>query len=174
DLRTRHVRRDAVITNGSVRRPADIRTSTCGAGLTPRQTPWMSERERLVALEGALNWRDLGGYPTADGHVTRWDRLYRADGLDQLTDADLDVIADLGIRLVIDFRVDREVDEAPSRLPDHPELRRQRLPIDEDVASTSVIDRIQSGEITKYSADDVAATCERILEDAAHEFGIAM
>ena len=43
----------------------------------------MSQRERLVALEGALNWRDLGGYPTADGRVTKWDRIYRSDGLDQ-------------------------------------------------------------------------------------------
>src|SRR3954454_20853318 len=85
------------------------------------------ERERLIALEGALNWRDLGGYPGADGRVTKWDRVYRSDGLDQLTDADLDVIAELGIKLVIDFRVDREVDEHPSRLADHPALRCQRL-----------------------------------------------
>ena len=40
--------------------------------------------------------------------------------------------------------------------------------------ATSVIDRIQSGEITKYSAEDVAATYEKILEDAAREFGIAV
>jgi protein-tyrosine phosphatase len=130
--------------------------------------------ERLIALEGALNWRDLGGYATSDGRVTRWGRVFRSDGLDQLTDTDLDLIADLGIRLVIDFRVDREVDEAPSRLPDHPELRRQRLPIGEDVAATSVIDRIQSGEITRYSAEDVAETYETILDYAAHEFGIAV
>ena len=45
----------------------------------------MSERERLVALEGALNWRDLGGYPTADGHVTRWDRVFRAGGVIEAT-----------------------------------------------------------------------------------------
>jgi protein-tyrosine phosphatase len=97
--------------------------------------------------------------------------VYRSDGLDQLTDADLDLIEDLGIKLVIDFRVDREVDEAPSRLPDHPELRRQRLPIGEDVAGRSVIDRIQAGEITKYSVEDVARVYETILEDAAREFG---
>ena len=53
---------------------------------------------------------------------TRWDRVYRSDGLVQLTAPDLDVIADLGIKLVVDFRVDREVDENPSRLPDRPEL----------------------------------------------------
>jgi protein-tyrosine phosphatase len=132
------------------------------------------ERERLLALEGALNWRDLGGYATTDGRLTRWERVYRSDGLDQLTDADLDLIADLGIRLVVDFRIDREVDLAPSRLPDHPELRRQRLPIGDDVAGTTVIERIQSGEITSYSAEEVAATYEKILEESAREFGIAL
>ncbi len=132
------------------------------------------ERKRLIALEGALNWRDLGGYETSDGCVTRWGRVYRSDGLDQLTDADLDLVAELGIRLVIDFRIDREVDLAPSRLPDHAELRHQRLPIGDDVAGTTVIERIQSGEITSYRADEVAATYEKILEEAAWEFGIAL
>jgi protein-tyrosine phosphatase len=134
----------------------------------------VSQRERLLALEGALNWRDLGGYATSDGRVTRWERVYRSDGLDQLTDADLDLIVDLGIRLVVDFRIDREVDLAPSRLPDHPELRRQRLPIGDDVAGTTVIERIQSGELTSYTAEEVAATYEKILEESAREFGIAL
>jgi protein-tyrosine phosphatase len=130
------------------------------------------ERERLVALEGALNWRDLGGYPTADGRVTKWDCVYRSDGLDQLTDADLDVIADLGIKLVIDFRVDREVDESPSRLPDHPNLRSQRLPIGGDeVEGKSVIETIRAGELTAYTADDMAAVYERLLEEFAPVFG---
>src|SRR4051812_42403704 len=132
----------------------------------------MTERERLVALEGALNWRDLGGYRAANGRVTKWDCVYRSDGLDQLTDADLDVIADLGIKLVIDFRVDREVGENPSRLPDHPELRRQRLPIGGDeVEGKSVLELIQAGDVTTYTADEMAAVYERLLEDFATSFG---
>lgn len=132
----------------------------------------MSQRERLIALEGALNWRDLGGYKTADGRVTRWDCVYRSDGLDQLTDADLDVIAQLGIKLVIDFRVDREVDEHPSRLPDHPELRRQRLPIGGDeVEGRSILETIRAGEIKSYSVEEMAAVYERLLEESAMNFG---
>ena len=132
----------------------------------------MSERDRLIALEGALNWRDLGGYPTADGHVTRWDRVFRADGLDQLTDADLDVIADLGIKLVIDFRVDREVDENPSRLPDHPGLRRQRLPIGGDeVEGRSILETIKAGDLKTYTIEEMAIGYERLLEEAALNFG---
>ena len=131
-------------------------------------------RERLVALQGALNCRDLGGYPTVDGRSTRWGLVYRSDGLDQLTDADLALVEDLGIRLVIDFRADQEVDAAPSRLPEHPRLRRRRLPIGEEVAATSVLARIQAGEITVLTADDVAATYARILDDAAPVFGSAL
>jgi protein-tyrosine phosphatase len=132
----------------------------------------VSQRERLVALEGALNWRDLGGYPTADGHVTKWDSVYRADGRDQLTDADLTVIADLGIKLVIDFRVDREVDENPSRLPDHPELRRQRLPIGGDeVEGRSILETIRAGDLKTYTVDEMAAVYERLLEESALNFG---
>src|SRR6478735_9075785 len=128
----------------------------------------MSERERLIALEGALNWRDLGGYRVADGRVTKWDCVYRSDGLDQLTDADLDVIADLGIKLVVDFRVDREVDENPSRLPEHPELRRQRLPIGGDeVEGRSIIDTIKAGDLKTYTVDEMAIGYERLLEEAA-------
>jgi protein-tyrosine phosphatase len=132
----------------------------------------LAQRERLVALEGALNWRDLGGYPTADGHVTKWDRVFRADGLDQLTDADLTVIADLGIKLVVDFRVDREVDEFPSRLPDHPELRRQRLPIGGDeVEGRSVLETIRAGDLRVYTIEEMAGVYERLLEQSALNFG---
>lgn len=130
------------------------------------------ERERLVALEGALNWRDLGGYPTADGRVTRWGCVYRSDGLDQLTDADLDVIESLGIKLVVDFRVDREVGENPSRLPDHPELRRQRLPIGGDeVEGRTLMETIMAGELKEYTVEQMAAVYERLLEDFAPSFG---
>lgn len=66
---------------------------------------------RYVELEGCANFRDLGGYRTIDGRRTRWGRLYRADGLTNLSHADLAVLADeLGIRHVIDLRTDLEVE----------------------------------------------------------------
>src|SRR5213078_1478763 len=112
-----------------------------------------------------------GGYRTADGRVTKWDRVYRSDGLDQLTDADLDVIAQLGIKLVVDFRVDREVDENPSRLPDHPGLRRQRLPIGGDeVEGRSVLETIKAGDLRVYTVEEMATVYERMLEDFALSF----
>ena len=80
------------------------------------------------------------------------------------------MIAELGIKLVIDFRVDREVDEHPSRLPDHPELRRQRLPIGGDeVEGRSIIETIQAGDLTTYTVEEMAGVYERLLEESAHE-----
>jgi protein-tyrosine phosphatase len=132
----------------------------------------MSQPARLVALEGALNWRDLGGYRAADGLVTRWGRVYRSDGLDRLTDADLTLVEELGIKLVVDFRVDREVDENPSRLPDHPLLRRQRLPIGGDeVEGRTVLETILAGDVRIFTVDEMAAVYERLLEDFASSFG---
>ncbi|HMQ25573.1 MAG TPA: tyrosine-protein phosphatase [Acidimicrobiales bacterium] len=85
--------------------------------------------ERLVPLEGTLNFRDLGGYRTVDGRQVRWGRVFRSDALGQLTDADLTYLERLGVRLVCDFRDDHETQRAPSRLPAHPDLRMERFPI---------------------------------------------
>src|SRR5690349_18304552 len=41
--------------------------------------------QRRVDLEGCLNFRDLGGYPTADGRRIRWRHVYRSDALHHLT-----------------------------------------------------------------------------------------
>lgn len=64
--------------------------------------------ERRIVLEGARNFRDLGGYPTADGRHVRWGRIYRSGELSRLTPADYQTIATLGIAVVCDFRRDSE------------------------------------------------------------------
>ena len=40
---------------------------------------------RHVALRGAYNARDLGGYPTLDNRRVRWGRVYRSSALSQAT-----------------------------------------------------------------------------------------
>ena len=66
---------------------------------------------RVVDMEGCFNFRDLGGYRTADGRTIRWQRLFRADGLHRLTDTDLNQLADLGLATVIDLRTGQELEE---------------------------------------------------------------
>jgi protein-tyrosine phosphatase len=118
-----------------------------------------------------MNFRDLGGYPAVGGGVTRWRCVYRSDGLDQLTDADLDRLAGLGIRLVCDLRNDREVLDAPSRLPPLPELRHLRHPIGEDPTDTApILDRILNGDIREFTTGQMAELYVGILELAGPVF----
>ena len=73
----------------------------------------MTTVERRVPFEGIQNFRDLGGYPTADGGKVRWGQVYRADALHKLTEADLDSFGGLGVRTVFDLRGDAEREEFP-------------------------------------------------------------
>jgi len=43
--------------------------------------------QRVIDLQGCLNFRDLGGYPTRHGATVRWRRLFRSDALHRLTAA---------------------------------------------------------------------------------------
>jgi protein-tyrosine phosphatase len=71
-----------------------------------------------IELHGARNVRDLGNLPTVDGRKTASGRLFRGDTLSRLDDADVAVLAELGLDTVIDFRGAAEVDHAgPDRVP---------------------------------------------------------
>jgi protein tyrosine/serine phosphatase len=67
--------------------------------------------ERVIALEGCLNFRDLGGYPTEAGRTVRWRHVYRSDALHLLTAADVARVRDeLGVQTVIDLRSTAELE----------------------------------------------------------------
>jgi len=59
---------------------------------------------RHLSLQGASNFRDLGGYPTIDGRTTRWRHIFRSNHLGQLTAADIEIVRALGVRSAFDFR----------------------------------------------------------------------
>lgn len=59
---------------------------------------------RHLGLQGASNFRDLGGYPTGDGRSTRWRHIFRSNHLGQLTTADIEIVRALGVRSAFDFR----------------------------------------------------------------------
>ncbi|MFJ9806917.1 tyrosine-protein phosphatase [Streptomyces sp. NPDC101158] len=81
---------------------------------------------RHISFERLHNFRDLGGYRTADGGTVRWETLYRSDSLAKLAGpdarADLEHFRELGVATVIDLRYPWEI-EAKGR---HPETEPQR------------------------------------------------
>jgi protein-tyrosine phosphatase len=64
---------------------------------------------RHVALDGAVNVRDIGGYRSVHGPEVMCGRLFRGDTLSQLTSADVERLDLLGLRTVIDLRTPGEV-----------------------------------------------------------------
>jgi protein-tyrosine phosphatase len=71
---------------------------------------------REVALEGAVNFRDLGGYATTEFRSILKGRIYRAGDISKLTDADMEELKRRKIYTVIDFRGEKEAAAAPDRL----------------------------------------------------------
>nr|WP_328832008.1 tyrosine-protein phosphatase [Thermaurantiacus tibetensis] len=72
--------------------------------------------ERLLPLESGQNFRDLGGYPAAEGRQVAWGLLYRSGDPSTLSAADLAYLGRLGISTVCDLRATAERAAAPSRL----------------------------------------------------------
>ncbi|WP_371328510.1 tyrosine-protein phosphatase [Pantoea sp. 1.19] len=74
-------------------------------------------RTSLAAqLQQGINFRDLGGLVMQDGRRIRPNCLFRSGALNELSDADLALLATLPDAAVIDYRDRRESDLHPDRL----------------------------------------------------------
>ena len=75
----------------------------------------MNNQTRVVALDGGINFRDLGGYQSRDGRHVKWGRLFRCGHLADLSDGDLSALQLMGVSKVHDFRRREEQARTPSR-----------------------------------------------------------
>jgi protein-tyrosine phosphatase len=71
-------------------------------------TPSTSTTAIAARLAGAPNFRDIGGWRTADGRVVRLGVTFRSGDLYAATDDDLRALDALTIRLVVDLRSEQE------------------------------------------------------------------
>ena len=70
-----------------------------------------------IELDGVVNMRDVGGLPTTDGGQVATGRLLRSDNLQDLTEADVDALEQLGVTDIVDLRSDVELQlEGPGPL----------------------------------------------------------
>lgn len=77
----------------------------------------MESPSRHLALHGASNFRDLGGYTGQGGRTVRWRVLFRSDHLAGLSPADHDHIQALRIGRIFDFRGVQESQADSYQLP---------------------------------------------------------
>ena len=85
--------------------------------------------ERQINLDGAGNFRDLGGYQNKDGFYVKWGKIYRSDKLSSLSSRDFKYLEMLNIHTVCDFRGPEEIKAHPSRFPDYFQPKLVPLPI---------------------------------------------
>ncbi len=72
--------------------------------------------ERLVPLAQGSNFRDIGGYPGADGKHVRWGLIYRSGATAMLTPADVATVNGLGLKQLVDLRSNEERVLAPTKI----------------------------------------------------------
>ena len=134
--------------------------------------PTSSNNDRRLALDGAVNFRDIGGYETESGATIKWQTLYRADGLSNLSEADIDVMRRLGISSVLDLRTTLEF-EGGTFPVEHVAVELHHLPLMNDVPDPEAFKTIPGFLATSYvemleSASTEIAKGLRIVLDPAN------
>ncbi|MGX1307753.1 protein-tyrosine phosphatase [Amorphus suaedae] len=95
---------------------------------------------RVIALEGAHNVRDLGGYETAGGGVTRWRSVLRAGVLTHLTADARTALVDMGLATVIDLRGADELATQPNPFRDDARVAYRNVPLFHALAPIEMLD----------------------------------
>src|SRR5262245_32379872 len=75
-----------------------------------------ADADRVLRVPGALNLRDVGGYPAADGRRVRRRTLLRSAAMHGLGDEARAALAQIPVRTVLDLREDTEVAREPNAL----------------------------------------------------------
>ena len=121
---------------------------------------------RFQPFDHVRNFRDLGGYYTADGQQIAWGLLYRSGHLSKPTSADVELLKTLQIRSIVDLRDDEEVAELPDNVP--PEIQHRRIFITDRVMvhRASVMIRRH-----RLSSEFHEAYKQMIIEDGAPGIG---
>jgi protein-tyrosine phosphatase len=95
-----------------------------GGGVTASIAP-----QRVLALAGTYNLRDVGGYQTEGGRRTRWRTLFRSDSLHRLAETEQATLIGMGLRTVVDLRNEGELAESPNVFAASTNLRYLNLPL---------------------------------------------
>lgn len=73
-----------------------------------------STKQRILPIDGVINFRDLGGYANRQGARVRWGKVYRSAQLDRPSDQGAEDLRNLGVKTVVDLRFSDESRKYPT------------------------------------------------------------
>lgn len=130
----------------------------------------MQKISKPMELTGAKNVRDLGGYQTREGKVTKFNSLLRADALHLLTDEDCKTLYDYGVRCIIDLRSAEEAEREPDKLPMvYSEVEYLHVPIQDHVRANRYSEEFPPSmwELYRWLLDDSKESFRIIFQTIA-------
>jgi len=128
---------------------------------------------RHIELEGQNNFRDLGGYTTSYGKTIRWRILFRSGDLSGLTDVDLFIVNNLGLKLVIDFRSKSERDKSPDK-PLAAPTKTLFDAINVKAVSELMLYVLKTGDTSELTVDHMADLYRDIYTDNPEQFKLML
>lgn len=135
----------------------------------PAQFSELQELPIQLEFDGPNNFRELGGYPLADGGKVKLGRLFRSDHLAKMTDADLRKMDALGVKTVIDLRRQSEREDSPDRI-ENPAIQQIWLPVRAEGADVRKLRlSLEQGSISAADAENylIQANLEFVRQFAA-------
>ena len=73
---------------------------------------------KRIPMDGPQNFRDLGGFLNCEGKPVAWNKLYRADGMNRLSQRDVELFRALDVRTIVDLRSTSEQRAMPDQVPE--------------------------------------------------------
>jgi protein-tyrosine phosphatase len=113
------------------------------------------ENDSSFALEGATNFRSLGGLPAAGGLRIRPHALMRADRLIELDERDWMALTRTGLATICDLRSEAERVEHPNRVPPSLQVQELNCEVNNDLRADPSLGRLMFDDPTARGAERV-------------------
>jgi protein-tyrosine phosphatase len=125
---------------------------------------------RFVPLDGAFNFRDLGGLPTRDGGTTRTGVMFRSDALHHLVPTDVERLTEIGMRTIIDLRSAVELERTGRGPLEDTDMQWLHAPLShgEAAAGRALPPALAEGDLGRHYVTSLAERTETLAAVIGH------